>query len=1088
MATVVNENEESVEVIVDSVIEVVTQETSTTEVIVDGVAGPRGAQGEQGEQGEPGAGGQPGGSTGQILAKVSGNDFDADWVDLDASNVAYAGEVPEDNVGDALDTLTIALQAAAAAVEVVGNNLEDHMSDLVDTHPAASITGLAESIRDVVAIALTAGANISVTVDDPGDTITLAVTGLDSSDISDFSEAARDAIGLALVEGTAIDITVNDGADSITIALDPSELPAGSVQLAALAVDVATQAELDAHIDDLIAAHNGTAIEYSGTWEFDVGFPVTNLTEAIEACHVLFVALVAFVDTTNTTIDGIVDDITALETGKADVSHTHSDSDIIGLAEAVRDAIGAALVEGENIDVTVNDLSDTITIAVVGLDSADISDFAETVRDTIGTALTEGSGVDISVNDGLDTITISVDPSEFSAGSIALSKLDTDVATQAELDAVAAAKADVVHTHSTSDITSLAEFIRDTIASALVEGSGIDVSINDPSDTITITVDPSEFSDGSIPLAKLDTDVATQAELDNHLNDLTAHAASAIGYSGGTGLSATDVEAAIDELANEKADLADVEFIADSSIPEPGAIKVSDPYLNDWFEDLQYNIDNPATPRTIDLIVIGDSIGSYGWVELFHDYLATRFNPNSSSGFTTFSPTVGAKTAHPSGGLNTMDTVQGSINSSGYAGFGTSLTNGQFAESTHDCDGVYVVWSQGTGSLTVKDGGSGGSIVATIDTSLGSGKSNITFVDLTTYDEHQIYIQSVGDTQLEFIYPTVGNANQGVRVWNCCHAGYTSPHFSGTPGRYADFINHLITETGRQPHVIVATGYNDLVANYSTDVLDLVQDVKALTTGSVALWSPWAGGTTYGTHKSSLAQDIAASESIAHIDGARVMGDVSDKADFYDFSGDGAHPGNNGTNAIAAHFFGVFSGDPIGSLITSMLPYGTWDFKGSSFTIDFGVFGKFLLSSFFGKPIFGVYDSSTDTQAEIQMVGEALAAFSGLNGPALQFGAGGSTAPDAFIHRSGVGILTVTDNIVTDLLKFNAGTPESSVTAGVGAMCHDTTNGVLYVKISGTGNTGWRALATQEYVTTAISDGFTIGKDYAVSAGIERVM
>lgn len=41
---------------------------------------------------------------------------------------------------------------------------------------------------------------------------------------------------------------------------------------------------------------------------------------------------------------------------------------------------------------------------------------------------------------------------------------------------------------------------------------------------------------------------------DAHIVDATAaHAASAISYAGGTGISATDVEAAIDELANEKA-------------------------------------------------------------------------------------------------------------------------------------------------------------------------------------------------------------------------------------------------------------------------------------------------------------------------------------------------------------------------------------------------------------------------------------------------------------------------------------------------------------------------------------------------------
>lgn len=52
---------------------------------------------------------------------------------------------------------------------------------------------------------------------------------------------------------------------------------------------------------------------------------------------------------------------------------------------------------------------------------------------------------------------------------------------------------------------------------------------------------------------------ATSTELTNHLNDTSdAHDASAISYAGGVGLSATDVEAAIDELANEKLNASEI--------------------------------------------------------------------------------------------------------------------------------------------------------------------------------------------------------------------------------------------------------------------------------------------------------------------------------------------------------------------------------------------------------------------------------------------------------------------------------------------------------------------------------------------------
>lgn len=48
------------------------------------------------------------------------------------------------------------------------------------------------------------------------------------------------------------------------------------------------------------------------------------------------------------------------------------------------------------------------------------------------------------------------------------------------------ARTPLTHTHSTSDITSLAEFIRDTIATALVAGTNVTITVDDPLDTITV--------------------------------------------------------------------------------------------------------------------------------------------------------------------------------------------------------------------------------------------------------------------------------------------------------------------------------------------------------------------------------------------------------------------------------------------------------------------------------------------------------------------------------------------------------------------------------------------------------------------------
>jgi hypothetical protein len=57
----------------------------------------------------------------------------------------------------------------------------------------------------------------------------------------------------------------------------------------------------------------------------------------------------------------------------------------------------------------------------------------------------------------------------------------------------------------------------------------------------------------------------------------------------------------------------------------------------------------------------------------------------------------------------------------------------------------------------------------------------------------------------------------------------------------------------------------------------------------------------------------------------------------------------------------------------------------------------------------------------------------------------------------------------TVIQTFGSGTPESAVTAPVGSIYQDTSNGALWVKETGTGNTGWLQLGTTEAST---EDGY----------------
>jgi hypothetical protein len=83
---------------------------------------------------------------------------------------------------------------------------------------AIDISAEAERIRDVIGTALVAGSGITITVNDPGDTITIA----GGSTYTD--EQAQDAVGTILTDSTTVDFTYNDGANTITADVIPSPI------------------------------------------------------------------------------------------------------------------------------------------------------------------------------------------------------------------------------------------------------------------------------------------------------------------------------------------------------------------------------------------------------------------------------------------------------------------------------------------------------------------------------------------------------------------------------------------------------------------------------------------------------------------------------------------------------------------------------------------------------------------------------------------------------------------------------------------------------------------------------------------------
>jgi hypothetical protein len=144
-------------------------------------------------------------------------------------------------------------------------------------------------------------------------------------------------------------------------------------------------------------------------------------------------------------------------------------------AERIRDVIGAALVAGTGMTVTVNDAGDTITLASV----AGYTD--EQVRDVIGAALVAGTGITVTVNDAADTITIAATGGYTDEN--ARDAIGAALVAGTNVGIVVNDGADTITISATTD----PEVVRDTIGTALVAGANVRITVNDAGDTITVS-------------------------------------------------------------------------------------------------------------------------------------------------------------------------------------------------------------------------------------------------------------------------------------------------------------------------------------------------------------------------------------------------------------------------------------------------------------------------------------------------------------------------------------------------------------------------------------------------------------------------
>ena len=262
-----------------------------------------------------------------------------------------------------------------------------------------------------------------------GDGVTLWAS-LDWSTIlpSELNELVDDRINGLLVAGTGVALSYNDSANTLTI---NTNLTAGSgisisgatVSLSDPVVDASDVNGLSEAIDDRV---NGLLVGGSGIQ-------------------------LSYNDNANT--------LSIAVTGIALSGHTHTASEITDFSEAVDDRINDLLVAGSNVQLTYNDGSNSLTVAVTGVSlsghthtASNITDFNTAVSGLLPVKdVVAGSGISVSSSSGAFTVSLS-DP-----------------------------------TIQAADVTDFSEAVDDRVSNLLVAGSGVSLSYNDGANTLTVS-------------------------------------------------------------------------------------------------------------------------------------------------------------------------------------------------------------------------------------------------------------------------------------------------------------------------------------------------------------------------------------------------------------------------------------------------------------------------------------------------------------------------------------------------------------------------------------------------------------------------
>ncbi|MEO5628101.1 MAG: SGNH/GDSL hydrolase family protein [Candidatus Saccharimonadales bacterium] len=473
------------------------------------------------------------------------------------------------------------------------------------------------------------------------------------------------------------------------------------------------------------------------------------------------------------------------------------------------------------------------------------------------------------------------------------------------------------------------------------------------------------------------------------------------------------------------------------------------------------------------MVIIGDSI-----TELYASRIIARINAQYNNGDT--------RLMRPGSFYSAWTTWTGSTETNHGIGYrGGTLTGTQEGTIVAICDGFIVSYDvQKTGGADMEiyiDN----VLITTINTTDGaisgtveSGRLWTSAAITLTHHTLKIKRSGTGSVKVGGAMYNNGNRDKGVQVWDAGLIGI------GTTFLIGDEADYQATKNLDPDLIVIHLGTNDYnggLAAFPGNLTTIVQRFKADSPlASILLVAPYqALDRADWPDFVQVVKDVAIAEGTAYADLYESMGDI-DSGDVYSLSDDNIHPNNKGSHMLAATVVDAITKPSDNHESPYLRADGSVPV--TSLVVNGGSNGSLGFGAVFNFPVFVGYKVVGDAGAEFGMYSGGLAAIIGYPGFTMIFGPGGAGAYDATFFRSAVGEMTIGGasaatfgNIKTNLLRNNAGSPETVISAPVGAITQDTTNGIVYVKKTGTGNTGWqRVLGASLDVSTKTATTYTV--------------